>query len=255
MFTPLRGLRLGRRAIVVGFVLAGASATAAAAASGNPIWHGAARPFAAPGADTPSTDAPVTLNTEPATTEPVSTEPASTEPASTVPETLPPEVTSAPPVEPAATEPPAALPPAPEPANVVTEPDVTQPPVTEPPVTEPPVTEPPASPAPPPAPKPNDNVVPATLSLSCVLAADGPAGPVSCSWSGPLPDGFASFVLLRGDPDGKGRVPYHSSDPAGTSFLDQTASAGSHSYVLVALDAAAHPLAHSNMVLVQIATT
>jgi hypothetical protein len=91
------------------------------------------------------------------------------------------------------------------------------------------------------------------LSLSC--AADAAAGPVSCSWSGSLPDGFASFVLLRGDPDGKGRVPYHSTDSAGTSFLDQTASAGSHSYVLVALDAASHPLAHSNMVLIQIATT
>jgi hypothetical protein len=235
MFTPLRGLRLGRRAIVVGFVLAGASATAAAAASGNPIWHGADRPFAAPAADTPTTDAPVTSDA------PVTT---NTEPVTTVAATVPPEVA-----------PPAVQPPAPEPPVVAAEPDATQPPVTEPPVTEPPVTEPPAPPAPPaaPEPKPNDNVVPATLSLSCT--ADAAAGPVSCSWSGPLPDGFASFVLLRGDPDGKGRVPYHSSDPAGTSFLDQTASAGSHSYVLVALDAAAHPLAHSNMVLIQIATT
>ena len=229
MFNPLRGLKLGRRAVVIGFVVAGATATAAAAASGNPIWHGAPRPYAAPADGTLSTEAPVTANTEPAATEPAATQPAPTEPAST---------------EPTATEPP-SVPPASEPTNVVTEPDVTQPPVTEPPAPAPP----------PPSPKPNDNVVPATLNLSCGLATDGAAGPVSCSWSGAVPDGFASFVLLRGDPDGKGRVPYRSGDPGATSFLDQTASAGRHSYVLVALDAADHPLAHSNMVLVQIATT
>jgi hypothetical protein len=131
----------------------------------------------------------------------------------------------------------------PEPAPEVVEP------AAEPAVTEPPVTEAPA----PAAPKPSDNVVPATLNLSCALAADGGSSAVSCSWFGDLPQGFASFVLLRGDPDGKGRVPYRSGDPGSTSFLDHTASAGSHSYVLVALDAADHPLAHSNMVLVQIA--
>ncbi len=246
MSTPLRGLKIGRRAVVIGFVLAGATATAAAAASGNPIWQGAPRPFAAPLDETVTTDSPAPVSTEPAATEPPATEPATTQPAATEPAATEPAPTVPATTEPPVTEPPA--PPAPEPTDVVVEPDVTQPPVTEPPAPAP------AS-APAPAPKPNDNVVPATLHLSCGLAADGAAGPVSCSWSGATPDGFASFVLLRGDPDGKGRVPYRSSDPAATSFLDQTASAGNHSYVLVALDAADHPLAHSNMVLVQIAAT
>ncbi|MEY2552524.1 MAG: hypothetical protein QOC57_384 [Ilumatobacteraceae bacterium] len=249
MFTPLRGLRIGRRAIVLGFVLAGATATAVGAASGNPIWQGALRPFPAT-TDTPTT----TAAPQPPATEPATTEPATTQPATTLPATTQPA-----PTEPAALPPAADQPVADEP--VVAEPAAEQPPAAppaadEPAPTAPATTETPA-PAPPaaPAPKTNDNVVPATLSLSCSLVTDSAAGPVACSWSGASPDGFASFVLLRGDPDGKGRVPYRSSDANASSFVDTTASAGKHSYVVVALDAADHPLAHSNMVLVQIATT
>ncbi|MEO7371516.1 MAG: hypothetical protein ABIZ69_11665, partial [Ilumatobacteraceae bacterium] len=98
----------------------------------------------------------------------------------------------------------------------------------------------------------HDNHVPETLSMTCA-ATDGSVAPVSCSWSGETPAGFALFVLLRGDPDGKGRVPFRSSTPGAGSFVDATPSAGGHSYVLVALDSAEHPLTHSNMVLVQIA--
>ena len=261
MFTPLRGLRIGRRAIVIGFVLAGATATAVGAASGNPIWQGAERPIGQgaaerpyPAADQPSTtDAPQPPTTEPATTEPVASEPVATEPATTQPPTTepamaPPASEQPPAAEPVPTEPAAEQPPAADVAPAADEPAPTEPPTTEAPAPAPPV--PPA-----PAPKANDNVVPATLNLSCTLTTEGGTGPVACSWSGALPDGFASFVLLRGDPDGKGRVPYRSSDPSASSFLDTSASAGTHSYVVVALDAADHPLAHSNMVLVQIATT
>jgi hypothetical protein len=244
MFTPLRGLRIGRRAITIGFVLAGFTATAVGAASGNPIWHGALRPHAATGDAATTTDSPPPPVTEPVTTEPTTTAPPTTPPP-----------TPEPVVAPSAVEQPAAAvvtEPAAEPPTAPTAPTAEEPAAAEPATTEAPA--PPAA-APAPSPKPNDNVVPATLSLSCTLAADGASGPVACSWSGALPDGFASFVLLRGDPDGKGRVPYRSGDPAASSFLDTTASAGKHSYVVVALDAADHPLAHSNMVPVQIAAT
>ena len=243
MFSPLQGLRLGRRAVVIGIALAGTTATAVGAASGHTPWPEPARPSFATASDhPPSTDAPVI------TTEALPVEP-------TIDSTVPaPPATTAPVVTTAEIAPPTAAVVAPDPAPaepVVTEPAVVEPPA-EPAITEPPTTEP--APAPAPAPKPaNDNVVPATLTLACAVAGENPAGPVSCSWSGTTPDGFASFVLLRADPDGKGRVPYRSSDAGASSFVDGSASAGNHSYVLVALDAAEHPLAHSNMVLIQIA--
>lgn len=243
MFSPLQGFKLGRRAVLIGIALAGTTATAVGAASGHTPWPEPARPsFSAPSDHPPSTDAAVvateTMPVEPTIETTVPAPPDTTIPVVTTTEIAPPPSEVAVP-DPASAEP------------VATEPAVVEPPA-EPPASEPPTTEP--APAPAPAPKPaNDNVVPATLTLACAVGGENPAGPVSCSWSGATPDGFASFVLLRGDPDGKGRVPYRTSDAGATSFVDGSASAGSHSYVLVALDAADHPLAHSNMVLVQIA--
>ena len=241
MFSPLQGFKLGRRAVLIGIALAGTTATAVGAASGHTPWPEPARPtFSAPSDHPPSTDSPVvttqTTPVEPTIETKVPASADTTIPVVTTTEIapLPTEVVVA---DPAPAE------------SVVTEPAMVEPPA-QPAVTEPPTTEP----APAPAPKQaNDNVVPATLTLACALGGENPAGPVSCSWSDATPDGFASFVLLRGDPDGKGRVPYRSSDAGATSFVDGSASAGSHSYVLVALDAADHPLVHSNMVLVQIA--
>ena len=251
MFTPLQGFKLGRRAIVIGFALAGTTATAVGAASGHTPWREPPRPSLTTAADlSPTTDTPTTMETVPAEPKAETTvppPPSTNAVVVTTTEIAPPQTPEAIEPEPAPGEPVATE------APIVTEAPVVEPAAEEPAATEPgaPI-EPPTSPPPPSAAKPtNDNVVPATLSLACV--AETSVGPVSCSWSGGAPDGFASFVLLRSDPDGKGRVPYRTRDAGANTFADGTASAGSHSYVLVALDAADHPLAHSNMVLVQIA--
>ena len=246
MFSPLQGFKLGRRAVLIGIALAGTTATAVGAASGHTPWPEPARPSFATASDhPPSTDVPAP------TTEALPVEPTIDSTLPTPPDTTTPVVTTVEIAPPTA----AVVVPDPAPAEpVVTEPAMVEP-SADPAVSEPPATEPPPTePAPAPAPKPaSDNVVPATMTLACAVAGENPAGPVSCSWSGATPDGFGSFVLLRADPDGKGRVPYRSSDAGASSFVDGSASAGSHSYVLVALDAAEHPLAHSNMVLIQIA--
>ena len=248
MLTPLKGLQLGRRGALIGLALSAATATAVGAASGHTPWPEPARPSFAASSEPPP-EAPVTTIATIGATIDAPIEPV-------IDTTVPaPEVSPQGAVEPATTPAPAIEPPV---APASTEPVVTEPapapPVTEPVDAEAPAAEPAApeaAPAAEPASPPHDNVVPSTLQLSCV--ADSPSGPVACSWSGETPAGFASFVLLRGDPDGKGRVPYRSSDAGGNSFVDGSATAGTHSYVLVALDTADHPLAHSNMVLVQIA--
>ena len=244
MLTPLQGLKIGRRAFVIGIGLFATTATAVGAASGHAPWPEAARPSFTDQFVPPSTDATTTtvVITTAAPVEPV-VEPTTiaVAPSTEAPTTLPPVETTAAPPAPIVTEAPATSA-APEPQP--TEPTATEPPAAEPPAA-PPVAEPPAS-------HPSDNVVPATLSLSCVLSADSPTGPVACSWSGVTPSGFASFVLLRGDPDGKGRIPHRTGVAGNGGYVDSSMSAGSHSYVLVALDSADHPLAHSNMVLVQI---
>ena len=242
MLTPLKGLKLGRRGALIGLALSAVTATAVGAASGHTPWPEPTRPSFATSSEPPPDVAVTTIATIAAPIEPV------IDTTVAAPEVSP-DV-----VEPATTPAPAIAPPA---APASTEPVVVEPtpapPVIEPAVTEEPAVEPAADPEPAaePASPPHDNVVPATLQLSCV--SDSPSGPVACSWSGETPSGFASFVLLRGDPDGKGRVPYRSTDAGGNSFVDGSAAVGSHSYVLVALDTADHPLAHSNMVLVQIA--
>ena len=249
MLTPLKGLKLGRRGALIGLALSAATATAVGAASGHTPWPEPARPsFAASSEPTPD-DAVTTVATISATIDAPSAPVIDTPPPAPVvsaPDAVETATTPAhaiePPAAPSSTGP-ALVEPTPEP--VVTEPAVVEPPAVEPAASD-------AAPADAPTSPPHDNVVPATLQLSCVVAG-GPAGPVACSWSGETPAGFVSFVLLRGDPDGKGRVPYRSTDAGGNSFADVSAAVGSHSYVLVALDAADHPLAHSNMVLVQIA--
>lgn len=249
MLTPLKGLKLGRRGALIGLALSAATATAVGAASGHSPWPEPARPSFAASSEPASDTAATTLPTIGTTTD------GSIEPAidTTVaaPEVSPPHVVDTKTTPAPTVEPPAAptsteavvVEPAPAPAPVI-EPVVTEAPAAEPTVADPAPAAEPTSP-------PHDNVVPATLQLSCI--ANSPSGPVACSWSGETPAGFASFVLLRGDPDGKGRVPYRSTDAGGNSFVDGSAAAGGHSYVLVALDTADHPLAHSNMVLVQIA--
>ena len=249
MLTPLKGLKLGRRGALIGIVLSAATATAVGAASGHTPWPEPARPTIVASSEPPSgadvtTSATIDTPTEPVVATTVPTPEVSPDDAVAPPTVAPivPASPAEPPVAPEPTEPVAVKPaPVPEPAPSAAEaPDV-----------EPAIPD--ATPVPAPASPPHDNVVPSTLSLSCVVSADSPIGPVSCTWSGETPSGFASYVLLRADPDGKGRVPFGSTDAAAGAFVDSTASAGNHSYVLVALDSAAHPLAHSNMVLVQIA--
>ena len=244
MLNPLKGLKLGRRGALIGLALSAATATAVGAASGHTLFPEPARPSFAASSEPPTDAGATTVATVGATiaerTEPV-VETTVLAPVVSPPDAPEPAPATEPLAAPNATEPVVAEP---TPAPVVTEAPVTELPSVEP-------ATPAAAPVDAPAAPPHDNVVPSTLKLSC--AASSAVGPVACSWSGETPAGFGSFVLLRGDPDGKGRVPYRSTDAGGNSFVDGSAAVGSHSYVLVALDTADHPLAHSNMVLVQIA--
>jgi hypothetical protein len=92
-----------------------------------------------------------------------------------------------------------------------------------------------------------DTVVPLGIDLHCTV--DGST--VSCAWAGGVVDGFAKFLLLRGD--GKvGRVPFMSTDPAAHGYVDSQVPAGSYSYVVVTIDGNSKTLVHSNPVFVQI---
>ena len=138
------------------------------------------------------------------------------EPATTEPNTSEPAVSEAP----ASTEPPAST--------------------TEPATTEPPVTSSPSPPT-------TDTYVPSGITLSC----DADGATVSCSWSGGVVPGFTKFLLLRGDGT-RGRVPYMTSDPTATAYVDTGLAPGSYSYVVVSVDANSKALVHSNPVYVQI---
>ena len=201
----------------------------------------------------PATTAPAT--TSPATTAPATTAPASselattaptTEPASTEPASTPP---STPPAPPAPTTPPSADAGSAGSGSTGHEPAPVTPKV--PPTTAAPEPTPepaPPAPAPSPAPPVSDNVVPAGLLLSCNPSSTESGFNVSCEWSGPIPAGFAKFVLLRGNQGTNGRVPFQSGDPSAHAFVDMALAPGTYTYVLVALDAAGKPLVHSNMV-------
>lgn len=107
------------------------------------------------------------------------------------------------------------------------------------------------APTTPPAPAPTttDRALPQGLSLSC--SATGAT--VSCSWSGGAVPGFARYLVLRGDGGPRGRVPFSSSDPSASAYVDTVPAAGTYSYVVIEVDAADQPLTHSNPVLVSIA--
>ena len=132
---------------------------------------------------------------------------------------------------------------------------------TEPASTEPP-TVPPSSDAPAtttPAPKATtsdgrpDTYVPLGIDLACTVQdPTAQVSAVECTWNGAVVDGFAKFLLLRGNGGAKGRVPFMSSDPAANACIDASVPAGSYSYVVVEIDANGKTLVHSNPVFVQI---
>jgi outer membrane biosynthesis protein TonB len=90
---------------------------------------------------------------------------------------------------------------------------------------------------------------PESLQLSCERKTDGDRVGVTCSWTGDLPTGGSTFMLLRGG-GGVGRVLV--SGPNAHSFIDSTIQPGvAYSYTAVIPGAPGSPtLAHSNQVLI-----
>ncbi len=88
---------------------------------------------------------------------------------------------------------------------------------------------------------------PESLQLSCQRKTDGDRVGVTCSWTGDLPAGGTTFMLLRGG-GGVGRVLV--SGPNAHSFIDSTIQPGvAYSYTAVVPGAPGSPtLAHSNQV-------
>ena len=88
---------------------------------------------------------------------------------------------------------------------------------------------------------------PESLQLSCERKTDGDRVGVTCSWTGDLPAGGTTFMLLRGG-GGVGRVLV--SGPNAHSFIDSTIQPGvAYSYTAVVPGAPGSPtLAHSNQV-------
>jgi hypothetical protein len=85
--------------------------------------------------------------------------------------------------------------------------------------------------------------VPATLTLTCVPATAA----TSCSWDAG-PDGTTHYAVLRTEPGGTvGRV--FTPEPGSTTYLDTLVVAGTtYTYLVHALDAGEHSLAHSGAV-------
>jgi cytoskeletal protein RodZ len=238
--TNSRKVLTGRTALVCLAVTAFAGVGAAAAATGNAPWQGVPR---AAEVRTVTTETPTTAQTTPT----VDLSPSTTAPTVTsAPTTLPaPADTVAASTTPATHEPPPAT------AAATTQPATTEFPTTQPtttefPTTQAPTTEAPTTQAPTTQAKP-DTVVPLGIDLQCTV--DGPT--VSCHWSGGVVNGFAEFLLLRGD--GKiGRVPFMSTDATANAYVDTHVPAGSYSYVVVTVDAGSKTLVHSNPVFVKI---
>ncbi len=227
MLHSLKGALAGRRrAILIGIVAAGAAATAAGAAPATLTpWSDHHNDKVVISADSTTTTAELatttTMHVEPTTVAPT---PPTTHAEPSAPPTTP-HVEPAPRVEP-------PLPPT-TPAPHAVEP--TLPPPHEPP-----------------APATTEVHTPATLDLTCVVAGEH-LNRVSCEWSGPIPDGFVRFLLLRGVQSEKGRVPFNSEDPTAHSFLDEVLPPGSYSYVVVIIGPASTSIAHSNLVPITIA--
>ena len=85
--------------------------------------------------------------------------------------------------------------------------------------------------------------VAATLTLTCVPATAA----TSCSWDAG-PDGTTHYALLRTEPGGSvGRV--FTPEPGATTYIDTLVVAGTtYTYLVHALDAGEHSLAHSGAV-------
>ena len=85
--------------------------------------------------------------------------------------------------------------------------------------------------------------VAATLTLTCVPALAA----TSCSWDAG-PDGTTHYALLRTEPGGStGRV--FTPEPGATTYVDTLVVAGTtYTYLVHALDASEHSLAHSGAV-------
>lgn len=246
--TKVRKVMTGRTVMVWLAVTAFAGAGVAAAATGNAPWQGVPR----------------AAEVQPATSEPSTTVVAASSSTFDAPTT-----TARPAERPGPTAPPhtdatIADPPAPSaPSSTVAETSpttttviATEPvPTTQAPSTEGSTTAAPVTAAPTTAPldiattttAKVDTVVPLGIDLHCNVEGST----VSCSWTGGAVDGFAKFLLLRGD--GKvGRVPFMSTDPAAHGYVDSQVPAGSYSYVVVTIDGNSKTLVHSNPVFVQI---
>ncbi len=124
----------------------------------------------------------------------------------------------------------------------------TVPAATVPTATEPPATQPPATvPATTFATSTTEVHNAATLTIEC--ATNGTS--VTCNWSGAVPEGAATYAVLRGEAGsaGPGRVYFV---PLGTtSWVDSTPTLGaSYSYLVHGFDANNQSLAHSNGTLI-----
>ena len=231
------------RGAAIGIVAGVMSAAGAAAVAIVTVRHADGPPPATTTTTTTTVHPPSSTDpvrpappTKPSTV-PTSTVPTSTVPTSTVP-TAPPiadasatatvatTVSLAPQSSsnPAATAPPEAVPT--EPTRVV-------------------ATPPPSTTTTPTAATTSTEVqVPASIELTCIPTG---AAAISCSWS-TVPPGTDHVIVLRSTPsDARGRVLFPDSGAA--SITDSTVAAGTtYTYLIHAMDASNHSLAHSNAV-------
>ena len=241
---PVSNVRqLGRglsRGAAIGVVAALASGAAAAAVAIVTSRHDDPAPVV-----TAPTDAPTTTTSAvaPSTTAPETTVVESALPASTVPTTTPSTVLST-------TLPvdlPTTIPPPTEVATTAPPPPTELPTTTEaPPITAAETTVPPPPETAPPEATTTSSTevhIPATMALDCVMDATS----ITCSWT-PGPDGTDHYVVLRSTPtEARGRV--LTPDPGATTFVDIGVVPGNtYTYLVHALDAGEHSLAHSTPV-------
>ena len=199
-------------AIVAGTMIAGA-----AAAAGVVSWRNSSSqpPATTPAAVVTSTsEAPVPTSVEIAVTSSVAT---TTSPPTTVAAALATPATTTPPPPPTAAE------------TTTTVSETTLPP---------PTTVDPGT-----ATTSTEVRVAATLTLTCVPATAA----TSCSWDAG-PDGTVTYALLRTEPGGSaGRV--FTPEPGSTTYVDTLVVANiTYTYLVHALDAGGHSLAHSGPV-------
>ena len=234
----VRQLRRGlSRGAAIGVVAALASGAAAAAVAIVNSRHDDPAPVVTAPTDAPTTTTPASSTTASPTSVVGTTLPATTvstmPPSTIVPATLPVDAaTTVPPATEAATT-------APPPPTEL--PTTAAPPITAVETTLPP---PPATAPPEVATTSSTEVhVPATMGLECAVDATS----ITCSWT-PGPDGTDHYVILRSSPsEARGRV--LNPDPGATTFVDIGVVPGNtYTYLVHALDAGEHSLAHSTPV-------